>query len=865
MTRRVLTSLVVLSVMLISSGLRSEIYPPGPGVEYPKAYLERVRNDKTAFQFQKAWFAKTERARQNRMEIAESARALDVYTDNDLRLLLSGRPMETAVTGTAQVPLFVVKFSNTGADPYPSGNLQTELFDGPWPTGTMSEYYDEISYGNFALDGTVYNWFTLPNIDTYYEGTENGLGSDSKVGALILSTLNNWDPSVNFAQYDNDGPDGVPNSGDDDGYVDFVSFVHPEIGGECGNTNIWSHRWVVTGWPEFSSPYTTNDARYGGGYIRIYDYTIQPALSCSGTMIEIGVFCHEFGHAFGLPDLYDTNGGSAGIGHWGVMGSGSWNKPASPAHMCAWSKAQLGWIIPIEVGPSPVSYSLNNAEFNAEAYRLNIMEEKWRRISECAIAGSYSMHCGLTAAEAAARSWPGGAGYGNGWNESVSREFTFNGAGAVTFAYGYNFSSELNYDYTRVYLVANGVSTLLRTHHGTGSGTASISLAPYLSGVSSYSILFRFTSDSGWSDEDGSYDSSCGGAFTFDNVTLTGGGENYSTDFETYEDGWHVDMSEPSEYILVENRRAIGFDAFLHGSGLVISHCDDYVMNGIGNTGGESGTMPHGVAIMEADGLGHLASNTNRGDGGDCYPGTSSNTLFDNASTPNSLSYNGNATNVSVSSISAPGDPMTATMSGGWFPPTLASMTPGYGYTDGGTIAVGSIIGTGFNHGASFRLVHDSHPDIASAAVYWRGHARLEGSIDLSGSSAGLYDLVVENPDGQTVVLENAFEVIDTTTTDSETPGAPGRFALMQNYPNPFNPSTTISFDIAVERRVTLNVYDVGGRLVRTLVSGTLAPRNYNVVWDGKNDGGSAVSSGVYFYRLQAGDFTSVKKLVLLR
>ena len=287
------------------------------------------------------------------------------------------------------------------------------------------------------------------------------------------------------------------------------------------------------------------------------------------------------------------------------------------------------------------------------------------------------------------RSWPGGAGYGNGWNESVSREFTFNGTGPVTFAYGYNFSSELNYDYTRVYLVANGASTLLRTHHGTGSGTASISLASYLAGVSSYSILFRFTSDSGWSDEDGSYDSSCGGAFTFDNVTLTGGGENYSTDFETYEDGWHVDMSEPSEYVMVENRRALGFDAFIHGSGLVISHCDDYVMNGIGNTGGSTGAMPHGVAIMEADGLGQLASNTNRGDGGDCYPGTSSNTLFDNASTPNSLSYNGNATNVSVSSISASGDPMTATMSGGWFPPTLASMTPASGYTDGGAITVG--------------------------------------------------------------------------------------------------------------------------------------------------------------------------------
>ena len=144
----------------------------------------------------------------------------------------------------------------------------------------------------------------------------------------------------------------MPNSGDDDGFVDFIGIVHPEVGAEAGagaGTNIWSHRWVLSGWG--AGTYTTGDARAGGGNIRVNDYTIMPALSNSTTMIEIGVFCHEFGHAFGLPDLYDTNsdnGSSSGIGWWGLMGSGNWNSPTHPAHMSPWAKAELGWITPID-------------------------------------------------------------------------------------------------------------------------------------------------------------------------------------------------------------------------------------------------------------------------------------------------------------------------------------------------------------------------------------------------------------------------------------------------------------------------------------------------------------------------------------
>ena len=88
---------------------------------------------------------------------------------------------------------------------------------------------------------------------------------------------------------------------------------------------------------------------------------------------------------------------------------------------------------------------------------------------------------------------------------------------------------------------------------------------------------------------------------------------------------------------------------------------------------------------------------------------------------------------------------------------------------------------------------------------------------------------------------------------------------LAQNYPNPFNPTTMIAFSIARDSRLELKIFDVRGALVKTLVNESRLKNNYKVFWDGKNNAGNPVASGVYFYRLVAGDFRATKKMVLLR
>jgi flagellar hook assembly protein FlgD len=102
--------------------------------------------------------------------------------------------------------------------------------------------------------------------------------------------------------------------------------------------------------------------------------------------------------------------------------------------------------------------------------------------------------------------------------------------------------------------------------------------------------------------------------------------------------------------------------------------------------------------------------------------------------------------------------------------------------------------------------------------------------------------------------------------TAVETPQTPARFALHQNVPNPFNPTTTITYDVPANGgQITIKVYDVSGRLIRALIDGMQTAGAKSVQWNGRNENGTSVATGVYFYKMTAPGYVKTRKMVLLQ
>lgn len=106
---------------------------------------------------------------------------------------------------------------------------------------------------------------------------------------------------------------------------------------------------------------------------------------------------------------------------------------------------------------------------------------------------------------------------------------------------------------------------------------------------------------------------------------------------------------------------------------------------------------------------------------------------------------------------------------------------------------------------------------------------------------------------------------LSTDVDESDGTGLPDRYALRQNYPNPFNPVTDISFDLPRGGQVLLQVFNINGRLVATLINGSMTAGSHVIQWDGRDNKGRDVTSGVYFYRLQTATVSLARKMILLR
>ena len=251
------------------------------------------------------------------------------------------------VTGSVHAVALFGRFADEEARP---GNAPPafagDLFD-PGRPGSVTHFYNEMSRGQFEITGSVLpkEYSAANPASSYISPVEGERGRYAQYVAELLAAS---DREIDYGRYDNDGPDGAPNSGDDDGIVDFL-FV---IARTTPPGFIIRNATGVASLGLAVSSFRTDDPAAGGGLIRIENGVTQQGATFS---VASGSMCHEFAHTLGLPDLYDTDhvwqqevspsGQSAGIGSWGLMGLGTlgWGG-GGPNPLCAWSLARLGWL-----------------------------------------------------------------------------------------------------------------------------------------------------------------------------------------------------------------------------------------------------------------------------------------------------------------------------------------------------------------------------------------------------------------------------------------------------------------------------------------------------------------------------------------
>ena len=223
-------------------------------------------------------------------------------------------PQFAPVSGVIRVLVIAAAFSDINY------TLSIDQVKHDW-FGSVAAYYHEISYGKLTIVGDIYGWYKLPYPEAHY-GMNCKAVNDADCSGLDASwqiaqdAVNLAQKDVNFNNYD------------------YFIFIHSGNGQESSGVknDVWSvtYMWGV-------------DVQTHSRTISLF--SVVPELEVGG--VPNGVYCLEFGHDLGLPDLYNTNNGKPILGPWELMDEGSWNgnpRGSSPAHMTAWDKIQLGFI-----------------------------------------------------------------------------------------------------------------------------------------------------------------------------------------------------------------------------------------------------------------------------------------------------------------------------------------------------------------------------------------------------------------------------------------------------------------------------------------------------------------------------------------
>ena len=754
-------------------------------------------------------------------------------------------------TGVNNMILILANFSDTNQS-YTQNSFNNFMNQANYSgTGSFKDYYLEVSYGQLTVNTTVVGWVDVPNNHDYY-------GPQDKWAEFARDAIQAADELLDFNDFDNNN----------DGEVDGIAVIHQGSGQETtGDTSdIWSHNFNL----HSAGIYITVDG------ISVSNYTLQPEKQYY-SMVGIGVICHEFGHNLGTPDFYDTNyatgGQQPGTGEWDVMGSGAYNGNGDrPAHHNMWTKELYTWVEPQELTYDG-GFSLNSSMTNQEAYYFTTPTT-----NEVYLLENVQQ---------------------TGFNYSVP------GHGLIVYHVDGNWiSSHLNNN--SINTTSHQGMYIVPSNNSLNSGNAPFPSPGHTS----------FTDDTNpgcsvWSGADTDKGITNiieqGGVITFDyfdnsaylpevefddlmNNQYFNVGDDINLSVEVASTIYDITFVEfivngQSQTIVMAPPYDFSFTA-------TESHVGAISVEAIAYVGDTQFSKEYTLNIGETSPI-FLEQFESYADFSTSFDNWESIDI-DNMNTidmvditfPNETSekafmiFNPNSTVPPMTDFSAfSGDKVAASFSwldaietaqnNDWLISSSISIPE-----DSSTYAVQLAVKGTEADGELFNVLYsndsidpDEFTSLTDTPIEATEEWNSTHSWDITSLAGQTIRVAVQSVStaGQFVMVDDV-RVIETTPTSNQDSNVEiAAVSELSNFPNPFNPETTIKFNLGAKSNVKIDIYNMKGQKVNTLVNESMNSGDHHIVWKGDDSSGQKVSSGIYFYRVKTAHSDLLNKMILMK